>query len=370
MRPVNQLSLTVPFLLVALVLPPSPAVAAKAAVCFREQVDLAYDGTSGDDRFLGLSAWDVMIGRRGNDLLMSGSGNDRICGRAGSDVLIGGLGKDLLNGGPGIDICSGEITFRCEAGLEDDTDNDGRPNMDEIRKETDPFVAQDAPVLPQPDVSIPAPVPTRAASGGGGGSGGGLNQGSCLTDPTRIECDPDGDGLSNADENLGGSDPTDICNPLQAAGQCDPDADGLSNADENLGGSDPTNSCDPLQAAGQCDPDGDGLSNAVEIAGGSDPTDPCDPDASRDGCADPDTDSDGLTDYDEIDGTFGYITDPNLADTDDDGLTDFEEVNATFGSFSDPTNVCDPDTSKPGCPDDPEGGVAEVFECQGLLLPI
>jgi len=39
-----------------------------------------------------------------------------------------------------------------------------------------------------------------------------------------------------------------------------------------------------------------------------------------------DTDTDGLSDFDEINGTFGYTSDPNLADTDSDGLNDFNEV--------------------------------------------
>lgn len=39
-----------------------------------------------------------------------------------------------------------------------------------------------------------------------------------------------------------------------------------------------------------------------------------------------DTDLDGLSDSDEINGTFGYTSDPNLIDTDSDGLTDFNEV--------------------------------------------
>ena len=41
----------------------------------------------------------------------------------------------------------------------------------------------------------------------------------------------------------------------------------------------------------------------------------------------PDTDGDGLTDYAEIVGTGGYVTDPYDADSDDDGINDGSEVN-------------------------------------------
>lgn len=50
---------------------------------------------------------------------------------------------------------------------------------------------------------------------------------------------------------------------------------------------------------------------------------------------DPDSDGDGLSDYEEIHGLRGWITDPYDPDTDDDGLTDYEEV--TGGLRTDPT---------------------------------
>ncbi|MDD5327671.1 MAG: hypothetical protein PHY02_07650 [Phycisphaerae bacterium] len=40
----------------------------------------------------------------------------------------------------------------------------------------------------------------------------------------------------------------------------------------------------------------------------------------------PDTDGDGLSDYDEINGTYGYVTNPNDADTDSDGMPDNWEI--------------------------------------------
>ncbi len=39
-----------------------------------------------------------------------------------------------------------------------------------------------------------------------------------------------------------------------------------------------------------------------------------------------DTDGDGFSDADELNGTFGYITNPNLADTDGDGISDYMET--------------------------------------------
>jgi len=61
-----------------------------------------------------------------------------------------------------------------------------------------------------------------------------------------------------------------------------------------------------------------------------------------------DSDGDGISDYDEINGFFGVPTDPNNADTDGDGLTDYEELLGVYGYFTDPLN---PDTDGDGVPD-------------------
>lgn len=87
--------------------------------------------------------------------------------------------------------------------------------------------------------------------------------------------------------------------------------------------------CDPNAD----DPDGDGLSSAIEFADGSDP-------------CDPDSDDDGLSDYDEY---HLYIGNPNSPDTDGDGLGDYDEAivhetqlnnpDTDFDGVSDPVEV-------------------------------
>lgn len=51
---------------------------------------------------------------------------------------------------------------------------------------------------------------------------------------------------------------------------------------------------------------------------------------------DVDTDGDGLSDYDEINGVLGYVSDPNKTDTDNDGLSDYDEVRGTWGFITNP----------------------------------
>jgi len=52
---------------------------------------------------------------------------------------------------------------------------------------------------------------------------------------------------------------------------------------------------------------------------------------------DPDTDSDGISDYDEVNGTFGFVTNPALADTDGDNVNDWVEIQ----NSTDPLNPSD-----------------------------
>jgi gliding motility-associated-like protein len=138
--------------------------------------------------------------------------------------------------------------------------------------------------------------------------------------------DTDGDGVSNEldPEN------TNPCVPNVNAGPCDQDNDGLINSQEATLGTNPTNP----------DTDGDGINDGLENVNGSNPLDPCDPDNSLPGCQ-IDTDGDGL--IDAIEATLG--TDPNNPDTDGDGLTDGAEVTGN----SDPLDPCDPDYSSIDC---------------------
>jgi hypothetical protein len=57
---------------------------------------------------------------------------------------------------------------------------------------------------------------------------------------------------------------------------------------------------------------------------------------------DTDSDGDGLSDFDELSGTFGFSTNAASADTDGDGLTDAVEINGTKGFPTNPT-VADTD---------------------------
>ncbi|MEE3180706.1 MAG: hypothetical protein VX288_02265 [Planctomycetota bacterium] len=119
--------------------------------------------------------------------------------------------------------------------------------------------------------------------------------------------DSDGDALPDEWESLYA--PGD----LGVLGEGDADEDGLSDAAELDGRTDPT-----LQ-----DTDGDGLDDGDEIENKTDPLDP-------------DSDDDGLADSDEVNGD--PATDPNNPDTDEDGLSDAVELAAG----SDPTDPGSP----------------------------
>lgn len=140
--------------------------------------------------------------------------------------------------------------------------------------------------------------------------------------------DPDGDGLTNAEEVAAG---TDFQNP-------DTDEDGVGDGYEVANGMNPQ-----ADDAGG-DLDGDGLTNSEESDLG---TFANNPDSDEDGMPDGyeweqflnpldaadaslDEDEDGLTTVQE----YEAGTDPNLADTDGDGLTDFDEV---MTHMTDPT---------------------------------
>jgi len=118
-----------------------------------------------------------------------------------------------------------------------------------------------------------------------------------------IPVDTDGDGVTDDQEILNGTDPM----------SADSDGDGVSDAEELERGTDPNSA----------DSDGDGLSDGDEVnTYGTDPTNA-------------DSDGDGLSDYDEV---ITYKTDPNNAngDADGDGVSDVDEIN-TYNT--DPTNA-------------------------------
>lgn len=194
--------------------------------------------------------------------------------------------------------------------------------------------------------------------------------------------DSDGDGLSDADEAVIGTDPDDI----------DTDGDGMEDGDEVAWGTNPWDRdtdddglsdgaefnvyfCDPLVQ----DTDSDGLGDALEVgrdyatihtAPGFwtpdlDPTTTTDPN-------DADTDDDGIIDGNEDangDGAFsGLETDPVHRDTDSDWLLDGTELGLTaaqsadsdpsiFVADADPTTTTDPLQA-----DSDGGGVADGTE--------
>jgi len=120
----------------------------------------------------------------------------------------------------------------------------------------------------------------------------------------EADADPDGDGLTVAEEERQGTDPY----------AADTDGDGIEDGRELELGTDPT---------GQ-DTDGDGLEDAREVQLGPDPTTA-------------DTDGDGIEDDREVE----LGTDPTDADTDGDGIGDGEEVERG----SDPTDPDSPGTT-------------------------
>ncbi|QII44183.1 hypothetical protein GVT53_05680 [Flagellimonas oceani] len=166
------------------------------------------------------------------------------------------------------------------------------------------------------------------------------------TDPD--DPDTDGDGVDDGQEVTDTDDPLDPCDPTQAAGYsgydatntiwaaADCDGDGVTNGDEDTNGTDPYDNTDT---------DGDGAPDDLETANGTDLNDPCDPvqaagytgyDSTNAIWAAADCDGDGVINGDE----FTNGTDPYAAssDTDGDGIDDDNEIN----NGTDENDPCSP----------------------------
>ncbi len=143
----------------------------------------------------------------------------------------------------------------------------------------------------------------------------------CRTGTIRVlSPDSDGDGLTDQEEELLGTDPH----------ESDSDRDNLDDGWEARNGLDPLDSAEAQGGSG--DPDGDGLGNSGERDAGTDPLDSdTDDDQLFDGAEigvdtdplNPDSDGDGVFDGDEV--TL-YETDPLHGDSDRDGLGDAAEI--------------------------------------------
>ena len=180
---------------------------------------------------------------------------------------------------------------------DDDTDKDGKPDYLDTDDDGDGKLSAAENNDPNKDGS-----PADAIDTDGDGKPDYLD----IDNTDGPKGDPDGDGLSNADEVKAGTDPK---NP-------DSDGDGLKDGDEVKIGSNPLNK----------DSDGDGIDDKTEV--GTDPAKPLDTDGDgKPNVIDTDDDNDGiLTKNEDINKDSNPTNDdsdndgiPNYLDTDDDG---------------------------------------------------
>jgi hypothetical protein len=145
-------------------------------------------------------------------------------------------------------------------GTDGDPDSDGLTNAQEYAHNADPDNSDtDGDGLNDGDeVNVHLTNPARADSDGDG-----LSDSEELAQSTNPNNpDSDGDGLPDGWEVNNGLLPNDATGANGASG--DPDGDGLTNAQEYANHTNPYNA----------DSDGDGYNDAAEVAAGSDPTDP------------------------------------------------------------------------------------------------
>jgi gliding motility-associated-like protein len=209
------------------------------------------------------------------------------------------------------------------------------------------------------------------------------NPGGKITDPVIV--DTDGDGVSDNQEAIDGTNPNDGCSykatsqtlaPSAAWNSGDCDKDGLTNAEEKTGVDDPATPANPggkLTDPLNPDTDGDGVNDAQEAIDGTNPNDNCSfKVASQTLAPSPawnsgDCDKDGLTNGEEKTGIDdpatptnpnGKITDPLITDTDGDGVSDAQEA-------IDGTNPNDGCSYKVSSQTGPTSAAWKALDCDG-----
>jgi uncharacterized repeat protein (TIGR01451 family) len=187
----------------------------------------------------------------------------------------------------------------------------------------------------------------------------GSKLGELISTTLTTNSDKDNDGFSDGDDNA----PQDPCIPNQKADTCDQDIDGLTNGEELLHQTDPTNP----------DSDGDGIGDGAEVVNGSDPLNSCDPDPKAQACVDQGGNGNnsggnnggdnGGSDGGDNDGgnsdggnnNGGGNTGAGNQDSDSDGTVD--------GSDPAPHDPCVPNRNNPMCPvnNPPSGPKEELY---------
>jgi Ca2+-binding RTX toxin-like protein len=179
--------------LVAALLLPAPAGAARRPRCFGERATIV--GTSGADRIRGTRGRDVIVGRAGNDTILGRGGNDLICGGKGNDAISGGRGNDRIAGGAGADLLvggPGSDRLVGKAGFDALQGGPGKDFLDGSGQSAPPF---DLGIYTDASGPVTIDVPNGTASGAGIG-----------TDTfVRVE---DFDGSDFDDTMIGGDDAT------------------------------------------------------------------------------------------------------------------------------------------------------------------